>query len=157
MKVVYLNQSIDENDKIVKQCLDFLQQNGGKDIAFGKHDVDGGIFVNVSEYQTRLPEQGKWEAHIEYVDFQIVLEGEEYLYVSDIKKMKTSEYDSDRDYIQCFGEAESCLTLDRNTGVLLMPEDAHKPCMSIGDIPVSVKKAVFKIPVHLCNEYILKR
>lgn len=148
MKIVMLNQPIDEKDEIVKLCLDFLFRNGGKEIALGKHDVSDGIFVNVSEYMTRLPEQGKWEAHIEYVDFQLLLEGEEYIYVSDINKMETSEYDPDRDYIQCFGETEETLVLDENTGVILMPEDAHKPCMSIDNTPMNVKKVVFKIPIR---------
>lgn len=149
MKVVMLNQPIDDKEQIIKMCLDFLMRNGGPDIALGKHLVEeDGIFLNVSEYMTRLPEQGKWEAHIEYVDFQLLLAGEEYIYVSDINRMETSEYDSNRDYIQCFGEAEETLVLDENTGVLLMPEDAHKPCMSIDNAPMNVKKAVFKIPIR---------
>lgn len=150
MRVINLKQPIDKNDKIVNLCLEFLQQNGGKSIMFGKHEVDGGIFVNISEYQTDIPEQREWEAHIEYVDFQLVLEGKEYVYVSDIHKMKTSEYDPDRDYIQCFGKEDSCIALDENIGVVLMPEDAHKPSLTIGSEPSYVKKAVFKIPITYC-------
>ena len=98
MKIVMLNQPIDDKEEIIKICLDFLMRNGGPDIALGKHLVEeDGIFLNVSEYLTRLPEQGKWEAHKEYVDFQLVLTGKEYIYVSDISKMETSEYDSERD------------------------------------------------------------
>ena len=148
MQVVMLNQTVDEKDVIIKQCLEFLHGNGGKNISLGRHEVSDEIYVNVSEYMTRLPEQGKWEAHIEYVDFQLVLEGNEYVYVSDINHMETREYDSERDYMQCFGDEEACITLDENTGVILMPEDAHKPSMTIGEVPTYIKKAVFKIPVR---------
>lgn len=77
---------------------------------------------------------------------------EEYLYVSDIKKMKINEYDLDKDYIQCLGKTESRLTLDKNTGVLFVPEDAHKPSMSIGNIPVSVKKPYLRYRSHIWED-----
>lgn len=150
MKLIHLNRSIINEDEVIKKCLDFLASKGGSTIANGKHLVEEeGIFVNVSEYNTRPFESGKWEAHKEYVDFQIVLEGAELIHVSNISNMEIGEYHPDRDFLQCYGKEEDSYVLDESKGILLFPEDAHKPCINVDNIPAPIKKAVFKIPVKL--------
>ncbi len=148
MNLIDLNADIAYKDKVIKKCLDFITCNGGAAIANGKHIVEeDGIFLNVSEYTTRSIEDSKWEAHKQYIDFQLVLEGIEKIFVSDINKMKLGEYNPEKDYLPCDGETEVCYMLDKNTGILLMPEDAHMPGISVENKTSNVKKAVFKIPV----------
>lgn len=150
MKVIDLRKSTAEQDEVVRKCLEFIQCNGGAAIACGRHTVDGnGISVNVSEYITRPYECTKWEAHKQYVDFQIVLEGAELIYVSNISNMEIGDYNLDKDFLQCYGKEEDSCVLDESKGILLFPEDVHKPCISVGNIPAPIKKAVFKIPVKL--------
>jgi len=147
MKIFDLNKPIADEDMVIKKCLDFIINNGDS-IANGRHVVEkNGIFLNVSEYTTCPFESGKWEAHKQYLDFQIVLEGREKIYVSDISKMKKGEYNPEKDYLLCNGEAESSYVLDKNTGILLMPEDAHMPGIYLDNKASVVKKAVFKILV----------
>ena len=148
MKVFNLTQSIDDNYDIVKVCLDYLLRNGGPDIANGKHIVDKeGVFVNVSEYITKPQREATWEAHKKYADFHLVLKGAERIGVSQISNMKVERYDSEQDYIPCCGETEASYVLDGNSGILLMPEDAHMPGANVAAMPLQVKKAVFKIPI----------
>ena len=109
---------------------------------------ENGIFVNISEYTTRLFEDSKWEAHKKYIDLQLVLDGVEKICVSDISKMESGEYNPDNDYLPCDGVAEVCYVLDKSTGILLMPEDAHMPGIGVENKTSIVKKAVFKIPVN---------
>ena len=149
MEIINTIGSLKEQKDIIVLCLDFLSRNGGSNIAMGKYTVQNGIYLNVSEYITSPSIKDKWEAHKKYVDFQIVLEGNEIVYVSNIDKMKVGEYDAEEDYIPCFGESEVACVIDNKTGVILMPNDAHMPGISADGIPMIVKKAVFKIPVAL--------
>ncbi|MBO5237159.1 MAG: YhcH/YjgK/YiaL family protein [Lachnospiraceae bacterium] len=149
MRLFDLNNVISEEDKAIKACLDFLRSKNGSDIENGKHLVDGdGIFVNISEYTTRLLGEGKWEAHKVYADLQILLEGIEYINVSDIRNMETGEFNQESDFVPCNGEIEESYLMNPKKALLLMPEDAHMPGICVDNNPTRVKKAVFKIPVE---------
>jgi len=150
MKIFDLKSSL-ENHTVIKECMDFLAQNGGKNIELGKHEIREGLYVAVSEYWSRSMENLKWEAHREYVDFQVILEGEENLYVSNISKMHLGEYKKQEDYQQCDGEYERIIHMTSDKGVLLLPEDAHMPGVICGDKTSFVKKAVFKIYQRLLH------
>ena len=61
--------------------------------------------------------------------------------------MKTGEYHSDSDYLECDGDVEETVCMDSTIGLLLMPEDAHMPGICVNNEPSYVKKCVFKIPI----------
>lgn len=150
MKLIDLRESIVDEDEVIRNCLEFIRENGSVAITNGRHIVEeNGVVLNVSEYITRPYESAKWEAHKQYVDFQLVLEGEETIYVSDISNMNIGEYNPEKDYLQCHGEAKDSYVLDKSKGILLFPEDAHKPCVCNDNVPVRVKKVVFKIPIKI--------
>ena len=148
MKIFDLNKNMDDEKNIVKGCMDFLMCNGGLAIPDGKYSVDkNGVILNVTEYMTHPIENGKWEAHKEYADLQVVLSGEEHILVSVIDTMETGAYHAENDYLECKGEPMHTLKLNENICVLLMPEDAHMPGISVDNNLKAVKKAVFKILV----------
>ena len=149
MDIFDLNKTIDDEQKIIKKCLRFLMHNGKSAIPNGKYAVDeNGIILIVTEYMTHPIENSKWEAHKEYADLQVVLEGEDYIDISDLDTMEIGDYHAKEDYLECKGEAMHTLRLNKNVCVLLLPEDAHIPGISINDNPAAVKKAVFKIPIR---------
>lgn len=147
MVVVHLQQKI--TNEVIQKCMCFLKENGGADIALGKHFMENSdIYVNVSEYTSHQLEDSGWEAHKKYADLQVVLAGEEQILVANIEKMHLGDYREDSDYLACSGDSEVAVKVDRDTCVLLFPEDGHMPGVCIARQPVKVKKAVFKIPVH---------
>lgn len=149
MKLYDINNYENIDDSNVKICLDFLAKNGGSKIALGRHEVNAnGIYVGISEYNTRLQEEGKWEAHKKYQDLQIVLSGKEYIYVSDIQTMTEGTYVVEKDFLSCDGKAEKTIFMKEGLALLLMPEDVHMPNMSVDETSSKVKKAVFKIPMN---------
>lgn len=151
MKLFNLKKE-DVNIPIVTECLNFLSCNGGIEIATGRHDVNSnGIYVVVSEYTTRSACDGIWEAHRDYADLQIVLQGEEFIYVSDLKEMDTGVYVKEKDFLPCEGETKTSVYMKGAEALLLLPEDVHMPNICVGDEPSYVKKAVFKIPIELCE------
>lgn len=147
MVVVYLDKEL--CDDVIGKCIRFLKENGGADIAIGKHYLENSdIYVNVSEYTTKQLEDSGWEAHKKYADLQVLLTGEEQIMVADLANMSIGNYLEDADYLECSGELDEAVKVDQDTCVLLLPEDAHMPGVCIARQPQNVKKAVFKIPVH---------
>lgn len=147
MVVVDLSKEI--KDPVIRKCIDFIKENGGADISVGKHFIENSdIYVNVSEYTTKQMEDSGWEAHKKYADLQVLLTGEELIFVADIAETKIGAYREEKDYLECSTELGEAVKVDKDTCVLLLPEDAHMPGVCIARKPMAVKKAVCKIPVH---------
>lgn len=147
MVIVDLGKEI--KDPVIQKCISFIKEMGGADIALGKHFLENSdIYVNVSEYTTKQLEDSKWEAHKKYADLQVLLYGEELIYVADLKDTKIGNYREEKDFLECSTEQGEAVKVDKDTCVLLLPEDAHMPNVCIDRQPMAVKKAVCKIPVH---------
>jgi YhcH/YjgK/YiaL family protein len=103
------------------------------------------MFALVQEYDTKLKEQGLWEAHRRYIDLQYVVQGTEGFGYANINHLKQSEYDSIKDFLPLHGDGD-LVTVHDGSFILLLPEDAYMPGMAI-DKPVQVKKVVIKIAI----------
>lgn len=113
-------------------------------ITVGRHEIDGAnMYALVQEYNTKLKEEAKWEAHRRYIDLQYVVQGAEGIGYANIHHLKQGEYDEAKDFLPLFGEG---IQVDLNSGyfVLLFPEDAHMPGLAIG-APAPLRKIVLKI------------
>jgi YhcH/YjgK/YiaL family protein len=104
------------------------------------------MYVLVQEYNTKLKEQGFWEAHRRYIDLQYVVQGMEGIGYANIQDLQQGEYDADKDFLPLHGEGD-LITVRSGHFVLLLPEDAHMPGMALGD-SAPVKKIVIKISVE---------
>ena len=123
----------------------YLKEHDLKSLKCGKYEIDGkNLYVNIDEYTTK--ETSIPEAHREYIDIQIVLDGHEKIGYADYKKGKTEiAYDGERDIE--FLKAE-CEYFKAKTGrfFVFYPQDLHQPCITDGESS-KVKKAVFKIKI----------
>lgn len=116
-------------------------------IPTGRHEIDGeAMYALVQEYDSKLKDQGMWEAHRRYIDLQYVVKGTEGIGYANIHHLKQGEYDIARDFLPLQGEGD-IVTLHRGSFVLLFPEDAHMPGMAMG-ASAPVKKIVLKISVE---------
>ena len=89
-----LDSQIAANPEQWKAVYDFIKGNDLASLSLGRHDiVEGGAYANVSEYDTRadIP----FEAHRDYIDVQIIVEGEENICVASLSDAIdcTMEYD----------------------------------------------------------------
>jgi YhcH/YjgK/YiaL family protein len=103
------------------------------------------MYSLIEEYNTKLKEQGHWEAHRRYIDLQYIAQGVESFGYANINHLKQGEYDAGKDFWSLEGDGDF-LTLRSGTFILLMPEDAHMSGMALGS-PAPVRKIVVKIPV----------
>lgn len=116
-------------------------------IKSGRYNIDEESYANIDEYEPKLIDKCKFEAHKKYIDIQMIVCGEEEIHLTDIKNLKVSEkYDENRD-IMFFENSEKYIDkikLVPNKFVLIYPHEAHKP--QIKTTANFVKKIVVKIP-----------
>lgn len=118
-----------------------------------KTDLGGGIFVIEECYATKLRADGFFESHRKYVDVQMVLDGEEQMELADLRRMAPKQpYHAERD-LQVYEDDTSASLLRVFTGqvAVFFPSDVHMPGLRIRTDPVTVRKAVVKIPVEACT------
>ncbi|MCW0483227.1 YhcH/YjgK/YiaL family protein [Gaoshiqia sediminis] len=130
-----------------KSVFQFLKQDLSA-LEVGKYPLAGDLaFAMVSEYQTKLPENAKWEAHKKYIDLQYVISGEEKMGVLPLEKVANpEEYNETKDLI-FYGENEGdYFTATPEAFFLFFPTDVHRPSILVGESK-PVKKVVVKIAV----------
>lgn len=130
-----------------RRAFEYFDQIDIQNIPAGKYEIDGqAMYVLVQEYDTKLKEQGFWEAHRRYIDLQYMVKGMEGIGYANIHHLQQGEYEAGKDFLPLQGEGD-LITVRNGSFVLLMPEDAHMPGMALGD-SASVKKIVIKIAVE---------
>ena len=124
----------------------------GDALALGRYELGDGVFVNVEEYAVKDWDAARYEGHEKMADVQILLSGEEYIDVmplwkgADVLGGEAERYD-ERDLIFYAGKpAVPAVRFHLVPGMfaLLLPGEAHQPCMKAGS--ERVKKLVIKIP-----------
>ena len=127
----------------------FIRANNLEEIEDTQYYLENGIYVNIESYLTKAYDESRYESHRKYVDLQYLISGVERILVLDASKCNPlTEYDDKKDIIFYSKEEGKEYILRKGQGVILYPTNAHMPCLEAGDIEF-VKKAVFKIPVHL--------
>jgi biofilm protein TabA len=113
----------------------------------GKYAIDGeDVFAMVQRYTTRPPEQGRWEAHRQYIDIQYIAAGVERMGRTDLDRLKVVEpYDAARDVMFLAGDGD-IVTVRAGEFVIFHPQDAHMPGLADGG-PGAVTKVVVKVRV----------
>ncbi len=129
------------------KAFEFLQTINA-DSPDGDYPIDGkSIFAIVMSYETKEPDQGKFEAHKKYADIQTVLVGAEGIAVVQTEGLTAStDYEEERD-VTFYNTPETIPTLvDVYPGsfAYLLPQDCHMPQLAVGS-PQMIKKVVVKI------------
>ena len=100
------------------------------------------MFVNIQTYMTK--DDANYEAHRKYADIQYIISGSEKIGVTDYKTCSTViAYDEAND-IEFLSGTGNDVVLKEGEFVILYPEDAHKPSISINE-STQVRKAVVKV------------
>jgi YhcH/YjgK/YiaL family protein len=115
-------------------------------LAVGRHEIDGdAVYAIVSEYTTKGPGEGRWEAHRRYLDLQCVAAGREMFGYAPVATLRAGDYIAENDITWLTGDGH-VVALEPGRFVIVWPGDAHMPGMAEG-APAAVKKVVVKIAV----------
>lgn len=121
-----------------------------KDISCGRYELIDQDFVNVEEYNTKLLCDGKFEAHNNYIDIQILLNGEERIYYTPVANLSVdTPYNLEKD-IKFYSDklvGYDYVTLNGLNFAMIFPHEAHAPQVCVNETPSKVKKMVIKVKV----------
>lgn len=128
----------------------FLQRPDLMELPLGRHDLtESGTYANIQEYDTNPAVQGKYEAHRAYVDIQVVLAGEEIIYVCDLADGReiSMPYDPEKDCAFFFHAVKAReVKVSPECFVILFPNDGHMPGRPVDGKSCHVRKIVVKVP-----------
>lgn len=116
--------------------------------AFDKYYLTSDIFAIEQVFITKNRDECFIESHKEYIDFQMVINGNEQMEYTDINKLSTSNlYDKDKDLtIYNMSENMSKILLSKGDIAIFFPDDAHigLPMYKQEEL---VRKTVIKLPI----------
>ncbi|MBW6500109.1 MAG: YhcH/YjgK/YiaL family protein [Bacteroidales bacterium] len=125
----------------------FLKENDLSALELKRYDIDGdNLYVAVSEYLTKNPEEAYYEAHRKYIDIQYVVSGKELIGITPLsmKNEIIESYDPERDIEFFTVSSENNLSATPDRFFIFFPGDAHRPGLRDGENAM-VKKIVVKV------------
>ena len=132
------------NDRLDK-ALRFIADTDIAALADGNHLIDGeDVRVKVQHMQTKPLEMAKLEAHNDFADIQMLLDGSECIgWCFRTDALTETEATPERDIYFYDGDFAK-LTLRPGQFVIVFPDDVHAPGLAV-DEPETIRKAVFKV------------
>ena len=128
----------------IHRAMEYISSGAIDALGPGRHDLGGGMYVNVSEIE--LKDDGVFESHHKYIDIHYPITGCEKIITADEASLSvTNEYDAEADYMLGTAEGGVTYTIRPKQPFVVMPGEAHIPCLKAGD-DAKIMKAVIKIP-----------
>lgn len=133
--------------KRMAKAFQFISSNNLAALPLGKYEIDGDdVYAIVSEYESKLPDACKLEAHRRYIDIQYMISGIEQMgYLPFKNQTPTVEYNEEKD-IMFFNEETSFVTVGEGMFAIFFPGDLHKPGVRHNGSS-KVKKMVIKVRI----------
>lgn len=133
--------------KAVQECFEYAKTHDLISYSKGSHEIDGErLFVNIVEYTTTTAEERFWEAHKNYLDLHLMLDGTEQIDLNFIENMQLKEFVPKDDFLPMDGEKNSSVVLTPGDFLICYPADGHRTAVAV-DKPQAIKKAIFKIKI----------
>lgn len=139
-------KNIEKYKEVSPRVVEFLKTLS-KDTPVGHYEIEDGAFANVDVYTTKLHKDCKLEAHKNYIDIQMLLDGVEELDYTAVEGLKVSEaYDENRDvmFFETPQKSLDTVILQGDKFAFIYPHEAHQPQMAF-EKQQEVKKVVVKI------------
>lgn len=123
----------------------FLIESDLKSLPIGRIDLNEDVYAAVSEYETKNPEDAKYESHQKYIDLQYVISGKEIIGLTNESEIKViSPYDENKDIAFYDFEGGKMLSATPDSYFIFFPHDKHRPCIKTEGAD-NVRKLVVKI------------
>lgn len=132
----------DKLNKRILEGLNYLSSTDFVNVEDGRHELTDYMYANIQTYQTK--DDALFEAHRDYIDIQYIISGEEKIGVTDYSNCTEAiAYDKEKDIEFLNGEGEY-YPLKEGEYMILYPQDAHKPSISLNN-QSTVRKVVVKV------------
>lgn len=132
----------------IKKCFEYAASNNLLNYEKGSYKIDGdNLFVNIVEYETTEVENRFWEAHRNYLDLHLMLDGKEQIDLNFIENMEEKEFVEKDDFLPLEGNKNGYVILEKNDFLVCYPNDAHRTAVKVRSSE-KIKKAIFKIIIE---------
>ena len=130
------------------QCaFDYIRDTDLYALAPGRYNIFGDELIAIVEHvEGRTREMARLECHREYIDIQLVLDGDETMGWKPLADCHNpmGDFSMEKD-IQFFADAPaSWVSVPPDHFCIFFPEDAHAPLVGSGQ----VRKVIFKVAVE---------
>jgi len=124
----------------------FLKDTNLDTLKVGNHELDGkNVFVKVTEYNSKNPEDVFYESHKNYSDIQYVVSGQEYIGIADMLTASVKiPYNEEKDILFYSVQKDKNLIAKPGTFFIFFPQELHRPGIKVGN-SAWVKKIVIKV------------
>ncbi len=123
----------------------FLREHQADDLPVGRYEICDGVYAMVQNPALVPVEQGKWEAHRQYIDIQYLKTGAEGIGIAPLSSLtETVPYSPEKDIAFYAGEGSLC-RVSQGEYMILYPHDAHMPLIQMPGTPSQVVKIVVKV------------
>lgn len=131
----------------ILECFKYAQEHDLAGYEKGSHEIDEKrLFVNIVEYETVEAEKRFWEAHREYLDVHLMLDGTEQIDLNFIENMDVKDYVPKDDFLPMEGPKNSSVILHKGDFLICYPSDGHRTAVAV-EHSEKIKKAIFKVHI----------
>lgn len=104
-------------------------------------------FINPATYTNKNVSECKFENHRKYIDIQFIIDGHEYIDVTDADDTKITEDNMEKGDIAFYKAPDTFTRADLTKGyfAVLFPGEAHRPGVAPDGKGIKTRKAVAKI------------
>ena len=138
--------------KTLVKGLEYLAKTDLAALPKGKYEIEGkDIYVAINEYETQPREVRRAEAHVDYLDIQYVISGQEmiaYSLLSADNEVLSDELAAKDAIFYKTVQHETELVMTEGMYAVFFPWDVHRPNCVLNEA-TNVKKAVVKIKMSL--------
>lgn len=138
--------------KILVKGLEYLTKTDLAVLPKGKYEIEGkDIYVAINEYETQPREVRRAEAHVDYLDIQYIISGQEmvaYSLLTANNEVLADEMAADDVIFYKTVQQETELVMTEGMYAIFFPWDVHRPNCILNKAD-NVKKAVVKIKMSL--------
>ncbi len=149
MEIISYQQPITAPSRAVEKVCQYLEKQNLHALMDGAYPIEGeDFFVNIFAYDTANENDRIWEAHRQYIDVHVVLDGEEVVHHACLSQCQQGTYDHEKDYLPItMPTITTRIHLTPEKLVVFYPEDAHQTGVMLNNCAKPLRKAVFKIRV----------
>lgn len=137
---------MNELDSRISEAISYLKEQDLTNMPVGKYQVNDNFYYMVQEYTTKAEADCRLESHKNYIDIQWIISGTERIDCVSVGGLEVKEeYNPDKD-VAFWNEPSDMMkcVLTAGSYVVLYPNDAHKPCITV-EAPEQVRKVVAKV------------
>ncbi len=134
------------SNPLFDKAFDTLFEMMKGEIKDGRHEVDGdNAYIMVSTYETNpINADRRFEAHRDYIDIQLLLEGREIIGFAEAKDLAvTDPYRPDYELYGMIDEFDKVI-LTKGKIAVIYPAEPHAPGLA-ANAPERVRKVVIKV------------